>query len=419
MSPSPKILLLVCGSIAVYKACYLVSKLTQLGAEVKVAASKSALEFVGIPAFEALSHNAVAYDTFEEGRALDHINLMRWADVVLVAPATANFINRSAHGVADDLLGTLFLAHDFKKPLLIAPAMNTQMYLHPTTQASLGLLRGMGITILETESGVLACGETGWGKLLDPDLIAEATFNALPVRPAQKSKPRPAPKVLVTSGGCVEAIDAVRHITNISTGRTGARLAEHFAALGFDVTYVGQSSAPRPEFCAKDIGFLGFADLEAALKSELSASTYDLIIHAAAVSDYSVAGIEAAGETQTGAKIGSDFEDMSIRLKKNPKLINHLRQWSKNIDVKIVGFKLTGTDDPEAITKAVTQQIKAANSDLVVQNAVSDIKAEKGQHRYHLYGKDAARLGDFDGVQALAQGLSVWFIKEWDDAARA
>ena len=167
------------GSIACYKACQAVSRLVQAGCEVQVVASPAALQFVGNATIEGLTGKPVVSDLYASGNAMDHIHLVRWADLILVAPASANFINKIARGVGDDLLTTMFLAHDFKKPYLVAPAMNTSMYLHPATQDSIQALKKMGVEILETASGVLACGEVGWGRLLEPDLIVQEVLSRL------------------------------------------------------------------------------------------------------------------------------------------------------------------------------------------------------------------------------------------------
>ena len=167
------ILIILTGSIACYKSCSVISRLKQKGHNLKVVLSPSSLEFIGKATIEGLTGETPITDMYASGNTMDHINLARWADLVLVAPATANYINKIAYGLGDDLLTTLFLAHDFTKPFLIAPAMNTKMYLHPTTQASIQKLRAMNIEILEAASGVLACGEIGSGRLLEPELILE------------------------------------------------------------------------------------------------------------------------------------------------------------------------------------------------------------------------------------------------------
>jgi phosphopantothenoylcysteine decarboxylase/phosphopantothenate--cysteine ligase len=168
----PRLLLLLTGSIACYKACFVISRLVQAGIEVRTVATPAALQFVGKPTLEGLSGQPVFSDLWEPGRAMDHIELARWADLALVCPATANTINRLAAGLADDPVGTLFLAWELaKKPWWIAPAMNVAMLEHALTQASLQKLSGLGVRVLGTGSGTLACGEEGAGRLLEPEQL--------------------------------------------------------------------------------------------------------------------------------------------------------------------------------------------------------------------------------------------------------
>ncbi len=172
-----RVLFQLTGSIAAYKACHVISRLVQAGHEVQTVASRGALEFVGAATLEGLSGKPVFSDVFEAGRAMDHIHLARWADLAIVCPASASSINRLASGLADDVIGTLFLAYELgKKPYLLAPAMNHQMMAHPATRASLEKLSSWGVEVLETGRGNQACGETGEGRLLEPDeLLALVT----------------------------------------------------------------------------------------------------------------------------------------------------------------------------------------------------------------------------------------------------
>lgn len=175
------VLLLLTGSIACYKACTVVSRLTQAGVTVQTVATPAALRFVGAATLEGLSRRPVFTDVFEPGRALDHIELARAADLALVCPATANTINRLASGLADDPVGTLFLAWELKqKPWWIAPAMNARMWEHPATTASLERLRTWGVRVLDPIEGPHACGEGGAGRLLEPDQIVAEILAALP-----------------------------------------------------------------------------------------------------------------------------------------------------------------------------------------------------------------------------------------------
>ena len=180
------ILLKVCGSIAAYKAAILCSKLVQKKYHVKVVCSENALKFIGSATFEGLCGEPPLKDIFETGRAMDHINLDRWADLTLVYPATANTINKLATGIGEDPLSTLFLAHDFTTPYLIAPAMNDKMLSHPVTQNSLTQLKNMGVIVLPTQQGALACGEYGYGRVLEPEQILK--FLELPFDHAKKNE---------------------------------------------------------------------------------------------------------------------------------------------------------------------------------------------------------------------------------------
>ncbi len=168
-----KILFQLTGSIAAYKACSLISRLKKQGHEVRIACSKDTFEFVGLSTLEGLSSEPVFYDIYQETRQMDHIHLIRWAQLILLCPATANTINQMAAGISSSPIGTLFLAHDFEKPYILVPAMNEKMWQHPATQRSLKKLKEWGLEIFEPSSGELACGEMGQGRLLEPEQILE------------------------------------------------------------------------------------------------------------------------------------------------------------------------------------------------------------------------------------------------------
>jgi phosphopantothenoylcysteine decarboxylase/phosphopantothenate--cysteine ligase len=168
------------GSIACYKACTVISQLAQNGHTVRCVASASALRFVGAATLEGLSGEPLLSDTFAPGRWMDHIALNRWADISVLCPATANRLNKMAAGIADDLLGNLWLTHDFARPLLVAPAMNTAMWNHPTTRASIERLTALGVRFIAPESGALACGDVGDGRLAEPPVVLAAIRDALP-----------------------------------------------------------------------------------------------------------------------------------------------------------------------------------------------------------------------------------------------
>ncbi len=290
MSAKFKILLKVSGSISAYKAPYLASRLVQAGYEVRTVFTKAAHQFVGAMTFEGLTREKVLDSNFESGHAMSHIDYARWADLTLVYPATAHTLNRLASGDGSDLVGTLFLAHDFKKPYWVAPAMNPSMLAHPATQEALQKLKRYGVTVSESGSGRMACGEEGEGRLLEPEemfLRIEKYFRT--------SIPK---TILITAGGTSEPIDAVRSITNMSTGETGVRLAEALSRRGHHVKLLlSQSSKFRPENL-QVATYTSCEDLASKVHAELSEHRYDFAIHAAAVSDFSVDFVE----TQDGRK---------------------------------------------------------------------------------------------------------------------
>lgn len=405
-----KILFQLTGSIAAYKACQVISKLAQQGHHVQVVASKAALEFVGEPTLEGLSGRAVVSDLWEAGRAMDHIHLVRWADLIVLAPASANTVNKLAQGVGDDLITTMALAHDFTKPFLIAPAMNTAMYAHPTTQASLRKLTEIGYQVLKTGAGNLACGEQGSGRLLEPpEILAEVEKHLKldPSSPARKTAPiGKALRVLITAGGTEVPIDTVRSITNTSSGRTGARIARQLTDLGHEVTLLTAKGADVVAFDGRIERYVTVDDLQAGLQRLLGGSAYDVVIHAAAVSDFQVVSIEQ-GESliqssEPISKLRSD-NGLTLKLKPGPKLIRHLREWSINPKVKIVGFKLTSTPSAEERAAAVGKVFANPGVGLVVHNDQNEIK--DSQHPFRVWVSPGKSVGPIAGAEELADAL--------------
>ncbi|MNJ91341.1 Coenzyme A biosynthesis bifunctional protein CoaBC [compost metagenome] len=395
-----KVLFILTGSIACYKACHVISRLVQAGCEVQVVATPSALQFVGNATFEGLTGRPVVSDMYAQGNVMDHIHLMRWADLVLVAPATANFINKSAQGLADDLVGTLFLAHDFKKPFLLAPAMNTSMYLHPATQASIAKLKGMGVEILEAASGILACGEEGYGKLLEPDLILQSVLERLKTKDVAAA-PSHSPvanfnlgkvKVLVTAGGTQEPIDTVRVISNLSSGRTGVQIAEYLTQMGFDVTLLQAHGSAKAQHVGHKDYFTSFDSLDQQMKKYLSSQSFTHVIHAAAVSDYSFESVEVEGQRYRPLeqkKIKSDADHMSIHLKRNHKIVDRLKDYSQNKDLQVVAFKLTSHANAEERQQAVDKLFAGSHANYVVHNDLTDIDIVNRTHKFTLYSPQA------------------------------
>lgn len=402
MSPSnsKNILVIMTGSIACYKVCHVLSRLKQQGHQLKVVMSPASREFIGEATIEGLTGVTPITDMYAGGAVMDHINLVRWAQLILVAPATANYINKIASGVGDDLLTTLFLAHDFEKPFLLAPAMNTKMYLHPITQGSIQKLTGMGVEVLEAASGVLACGEIGSGRLLEPELILAEVETRLakasPSAPVQTVVPQKSNslKVLITSGGTVEPVDDVRVITNKSTGKTAALLADRLIESGIEVTYLHAAQAAVPNLACVQPAFTDFSSLKNSLETLLKEEKYDFVVHSAAVSDYSV-------EPFAG-KINSDAEQITLTLKKNPKLINLIKTISPQSS--LIGFKLTSRADEKIIQNKVSSLFENAKCDYVIQNDWQEVQS--GHPQYRIYNREKPQ--DYlkaDSTEALHKNL--------------
>ncbi len=271
----------ITGGIAAYKAAELVRRLKDAGAEVRVVMTPAATEFITPLTLQALSGRPVhvhLLDASEES-AMGHIALARWADAVVVAPATADFMAKLAHGRADDLLSTLCLAS--RAPLLLAPAMNTVMWEHPATQANARLLRERGLRLLGPAEGEQACGETGPGRMVEPPLIAE-TVAGLFVSGVLQGK-----TVLVTAGPTREALDPVRYISNRSSGKMGYAVAEAAMEAGARVLLVSGPTALTPPPRVECVTVESAAEMHEAVLARLAA--VDIFIGAAAVADYTSA----------------------------------------------------------------------------------------------------------------------------------
>ncbi|SDL75615.1 bifunctional phosphopantothenoylcysteine decarboxylase/phosphopantothenate--cysteine ligase CoaBC [Sediminibacillus halophilus] len=282
MVKGKKIVLGVTGGIAAYKACTLTSRLTQAGADVKVIMTASAGNFVSPLTFQALSRNPVFTDTFDEKdpAKIAHIDLADWADLVLIAPATANIIGKVANGLADDMLSTMLLAT--QAPVYIAPAMNVHMYAHPAVIDNMKSLEGWGYRFIEPGDGLLACGYVGKGRLEEPEAIVEVLKSDLERQtkePILKGR-----RVLVSAGPTKEKIDPVRYFTNHSTGKMGFALAAEAAKMGAEVTLVsGPVSLATPPGVTR-IDVETAEQMYRAMMDQFDGK--DVVIKAAAVADY-------------------------------------------------------------------------------------------------------------------------------------
>ncbi|PLT30118.1 bifunctional phosphopantothenoylcysteine decarboxylase/phosphopantothenate--cysteine ligase CoaBC [Peribacillus deserti] len=281
MLTNKKILLCVTGGIAVYKAASLTSKLTQAGATVKVIMSESAVKFVTPLTFQALSRNDVYTDTFDEKNPekIAHIDLADWADLILIAPATANIIGKIANGIADDMISTAILAAT--APVWAAPAMNVHMYAHPAVQKNMNTLKSFGYEFIEPGEGYLACGYVGKGRLEEPETIVQKLQEFFA---GKQYQPLQGKKVVITAGPTREKIDPVRFISNLSTGKMGYAIAEEARSLGADVILVSGPVHLEPPAGITTIHVESAEDMFQAVMRH--SETADVVIKTAAVSDY-------------------------------------------------------------------------------------------------------------------------------------
>lgn len=282
---SKHILLCVSGGIAAYKAIDLASGLGKRGWQVKTVLTHNAMKFVSAINFAAITGGSVHSSLFEDAEPIPHIHLADWADLIVVAPATANTIAKAAHGIADDLAGSLFLAH--QKPMLWVPAMNGKMYRHPATQENLALLKERGHHLLKPETGLLACGYQGEGRYPPNEEVIHAIRCYLEWGEDFRGK-----KVMVTAGATAEAIDPMRTITNRSSGKMGLALARAFALRGAEVSMIhGTVSEAIPYYLDQAVFTPTAGEMHEAVLE--AAPGMDIIVKCAAVSDYKPAQAEA------------------------------------------------------------------------------------------------------------------------------
>lgn len=381
-----KILFKISGSVAAYKSAYLVSKLVQNGYEVQVVMTAASLQFIGKATLEGLTGKPVLIDHFDDGKMMNHISLVKWADLTILCPASSNTINKMASGIADNLVTSLFLAHTWDKPYLVAPAMNTAMFNHPATQESLEKLKNWGIDILPTDEGYLACGDTGKGKMLDPENIFDHITNLL----KSKSKKNIKGNILITSGATREYLDSVRFISNISTGKTASTIASLFLDSNYNVTYVHGIKTILPDGQSKNIMYSNFESLNKTLGHLISENHYDCMIHTAAVSDYTVDEIEMPGTTikeLNEAKLNSGIKELTIKLKPTPKIVDRIKSLSKNKDIVLIAFKFSAEKEFQSAKKDVQTLFEHSNADYIVLNNLRDRTSNDTQLNFNVFDK--------------------------------
>lgn len=342
----------VTGGIAAYKACDVVSKLKKLNANIHVIMTESACEFVQPMTFQTLSNNFVINDMFKEPKtwAVEHIELAKKADAFLIVPATANFIGKLAAGIADDMLTTTVMAT--RAPVIIAPAMNTNMYTNRIVQANMDKLGDLGYRFIDPASGRLACGDIGAGKLADVDDILAFIVDFF--EKESEAKDLAGRRIMISAGPTIEAIDPVRYITNRSSGKMGYAIAKRAVARGAQVTLVsGKTDLEVPEGLAKFISIESADDLYENLVGEFDSN--DVVIQSAAVADYKP-------KSYSDKKIKKKDSDLRIDLCRNKDIAQELGKIKGN--KVLVGFAAETND----VLENAAKKIKKKNLDFIVAN---------------------------------------------------
>ena len=386
------IVLGVTGGIACFKAAALASLLVKQHANVQVIMTENATKFVTPLTFEQLTGQKALTDTFDRNfqHSVEHIAVADRADLVLIAPATANIIAKLAHGIADDMLTTTVLACDC--PKAIAPAMNTRMYENPVTQDNLAALRRYGWEVAEPASGLLACGAEGKGRLPEPEQLLELCLHAVAREKDLRGK-----RVLVTAGPTRESLDPVRYLTNRSSGRMGYAIAKAAARRGAEVTLVsGPTALPRP-------GYMEIVDVESAREMYEAVTSrapdMDIIIKAAAVADYRPADV---AEDKIKKKDG----DLSIPLERTLDILAALGQ-NKREGQFLCGFSMETRDLIENSRKKLTKKnldmvaannVKVEGAGFGVETNVLTLITAEGEKELPLMSKDAAADALLDAI---------------------
>ena len=370
LDTSRNIVVGVAGGIAAYKACHLVRNFKEAGDDVRVVPTENALNFVGAATFEALSGHPVSTTVFDAVDEVQHVNVGQHADVVVIAPATADLIARLATGRADDLLTSTVLVATC--PVIVAPAMHTEMWLNPATQDNVATLRRRGITVIEPAHGRLTGADSGPGRLPEPAQIAEVVRTELAgyrVEHRWKGK-----KVVISAGGTREELDPVRYLGNRSSGRQGFALAEWACQMGADVTIVAGNTASLPvPSGAKVRSIISTRELEQAMREE--ARDADVVIMAAAVSDFRPAEV-----AESKMKKGQADDALStLHLVENPDVLKGLVAARDRAELPaecvIVGFAAETGDADKSALEYAQEKFARKGCDVIMANEVGRDKA--------------------------------------------
>jgi phosphopantothenoylcysteine decarboxylase/phosphopantothenate--cysteine ligase len=358
------VILGITGGIASYKTTGVIRGFTEAGHDVKVVPTANVLRFIAATTLEALSHNAVDPDLYTDVDSVKHVALGQQADLIVVAPATAAFLGRYAAGIADDLLLNTLLAS--KAPVVVVPAMHTEMWQNPATQANVALLRSRGVVVMDPDSGRLTGSDTGPGRLPDPEAIVSFALAALGLRTAQISS-LAGKHFVISAGGTREAIDPVRFIGNHSSGKQGVAIALAAKAAGASVTLVGANLAVLPSGIDKVIEVVTAKELAAAIDDLLP--TADVLVMTAAVADFRVENPQT--QKIKRSEIGNELE---LRLVANPDILAEAVEFiaAQGLNCLTVGFAAETAGSMERLASLATMKLAGKGCDIIVANDVTD-----------------------------------------------
>ncbi|MEY3472529.1 MAG: hypothetical protein RLY22_32 [Actinomycetota bacterium] len=371
-----RVLVGITGGIAAYKSAEIVRAFAELGHDVRVIATPNALRFIGAATLEALSHNQLFSDLYSDIPDVRHIELAQWAEVVLVAPATASFLARSASGLADDLLGNVLLATT--APIAVAPAMHSEMWLNAATEANVSTLRARGITVIDPGIGRLTGEDTGVGRLPETNQLVQAALSL--VTPKDLS----GKSILVVAGGTREFIDPVRYIGNRSSGKQGIALVEEAVARGASVTLI----AANFDYQSSQVKVIDVVDTDGLLAAiSLLDLNFDFIVMPAAVSDY-------RAKSFSEKKIKRSSSSYSLELIANPDVIATLSSEARKVnpEVRVVGFAAE-TESGSALVSLAKEKLSKKHLHLIVANDVSDGAAfDVDENSVHIISQNTSKL---------------------------
>ena len=385
-----RIVLGITGGIAAYKATAIIRQLTEAGHDVQVIPTENALRFIGATTLEALSHHTVDTNLYSDVAEVKHVEIGQNADLIIVAPATASFLARCATGIADDLLGTTLLAS--KAPVLVAPAMHTEMWQNASTVANVATLRSRGIAVLDPAVGRLTGQDSGPGRLPEAEQIIAAAFALL------LDQDLAGRTILVTAGGTQEAIDPVRFIGNHSSGKQGIAIARAAKARGAKISFVAAnlSGLGAEDGFDEYVTVISAAELEQAVESRLA--SVDALIMAAAVSDFRVAAV-----AQTKLKRSEIGDDITLRLVANPDILkNAVSSISiESLAAITVGFAAETAGSPRELLRLGELKLAAKGCDVLVVNDVSGGQVFDKDENSVLILSGSGRTDEFEGTKDL------------------